>query len=68
MPVDLLLRNEDKVLAVDLVGTGGRQGDAVPVTKSLILMRSGVPLIPLRIDEWMHRRAEVLAFLKQFSG
>lgn len=67
IPVDLLLKNEDRMVAIDLVGTGGMEGEAVPVGKSLILMRSGVPLIPIRIDEWKHRRAEVLDFLKQFA-
>ncbi|MDA7867422.1 AAA domain-containing protein [Akkermansiaceae bacterium] len=67
IPVDLLLKNGDSMLAIDLVGTGGEEGEAVPVAKSLILMRSGVPLVPIRIDEWIHRRAEVLVFLKQFG-
>jgi hypothetical protein len=67
VPVDLLLKNGGRLLAIDLVGTGGGEGEAVPLAKSLILMRSGVPLIPLRIDEWIHRRAEVLVFLKKFA-
>lgn len=67
VPVDLLLKNGDSMLAIDLVGTGGEEGEAVPVAKSLILMRSGVPLVPIRIDEWIHRRADVLVFLKQFG-
>ena len=67
VPVDLLLKNGESMLAIDLVGTGGEEGEAVPVAKSLILMRSGVPLVPIRIDGWIHRRADVLLFLKQFE-
>lgn len=67
VPVDLLLKNGDAMMALDLVGTGGMEGEAVPVAKSLILMRSGVPLVPIRIDEWIHRREAVLAFLEQYA-
>ena len=67
VPVDLLIQNKDRMVAIDLVGTGGEEGEALPVSKSLILMRSGVTLVPIRIDEWIHRRDEVLAFLKQFA-
>ena len=63
VPVDLLIKSGDQMVAIDLVGTGGEEGEAVPVVKSLILMRSGVPLVPIRIDEWMHRRKDVLAYL-----
>ena len=66
VPVDLLVQNGEKMVAIDLVGTDGEEGEAVPVSKSLILMRSGVPFFPIRIDEWTHRRADVLECLKQF--
>ena len=65
--VDLLLKNGDSILGIDLLGTGVEQGEAIPVAKSLILIRSGVPLLPIRIDKWFHRGAEVPVFLRQFS-
>ena len=64
VPVDLLLKKDGQMVAVDLVGTGGEEGEAVPVVRSLILMRSGVPLMPVRIDEWLHRRPDVLRHLE----
>ena len=65
--VDLLLKQGESLLAIDFIGTGGEAGEAIPLAKSLVLNRSGVPLIPIRIDEWIHRRADVLEFLGQFS-
>jgi len=63
VPVDLLLVNKGKFLAVDLIGTPGEEGSAIPLAKMLLLDRSGVTLVPLRLDEWLHRKNEVIEFL-----
>lgn len=67
VPVDVLLRKGKQLLAVDFVGTEGEEGDAIPLGKALVLRRSGVPLVPIRIDEWIHRKEKVLELISEFS-
>ncbi len=64
--IDLLIQNGSQLVAIDLIGTGGEEGCALPLAKALVLNRSGVPLIPLRIDEWLHRKGEVVELLHEF--
>jgi len=65
VPIDLLLKKDNRIIAVDLVGTLGEEGLAVSFSKTLLLQRSGIPLYPLRIDEWLHRQNEVVEFFHQ---
>lgn len=62
IPIDLLVQREGRIIAIDLIGTEGEEGEAIELTKSLILQRSGVPLYALRLDEWLHNRSRVLDF------
>ncbi|YCM44975.1 AAA domain-containing protein [Verrucomicrobiaceae bacterium 227] len=62
VPIDLLVERKGKIIAIDLIGTLGEEGQAVALSKSLILQRSGVPLYALRLDEWLHRKNKVIEF------
>ncbi len=62
IPVDLLLKRDTKIIALDLIGTVGEEGNAISLSKALVLQRSGVALYPLRIEEWQHRKNEVIEF------
>lgn len=57
MPVDLLLRSGNKLIAIDLIGTPDSLGQAVSVEKALLLKRAGLPLFPLSLAE-LERREE----------
>ena len=65
VPVDLLLLNGAKYIAIDLIGTPGAEGSAIPLSKMLLLDRTGVTLVPLRLDEWLHQKNEVIEFLRR---
>lgn len=60
--IDLLVQRKGRIIAIDLIGTEGEEGEAIELSKSLILQRSGVPLYALRFDEWLHNRSRVLEF------
>ncbi len=62
VPIDLLIQRKGKIIAIDLIGTAGDEGQAIALSKSLILQRSGVPLYALRLDEWLHNKNKVIEF------
>ncbi|MFT6180367.1 MAG: hypothetical protein ACI9NQ_000297 [Paracoccaceae bacterium] len=65
VPIDLLVQRKGKIIAIDLIGTVGDEGQAVALSKSLILQRAGVPLYALRLDEWLHNKSKVIAFFHE---
>ncbi|MGC6464787.1 MAG: DEAD/DEAH box helicase [Akkermansiaceae bacterium] len=62
VPTDLVLVRDGKMIAIDLIGTSGEEGLSVELSKALILQRTGVPLYPIRIDEWLHCKNRVIEF------
>lgn len=62
VPIDLLIQREGKIIAIDLIGTAGEEGQAISLSKSLILQRSGIPLYALRLDEWLLSKNKVIEF------
>jgi len=67
IPVDLLICRNKQLVAIDLIATAGEEGKAVPLSRALILQRSGVPLIPIRLDEWLHRKNDLITFFNNTS-
>ncbi|MGJ8697695.1 MAG: DEAD/DEAH box helicase [Verrucomicrobiaceae bacterium] len=68
VPIDLLIERDGQLIAIDLIATPGEEGAAVSLSKSLLLQRSGVALYPLRIDEWLHRKNEVIEFFNHLPA
>lgn len=64
IPTDLVLSRGGKIIAIDLIGTAGEEGQAVALSKSLILQRSGVPLYSIRLDEWLHCKNRIIEFFQ----
>lgn len=66
--VDLLVQQETRVLAIDLVGTDGQVGSAWMAERYALLERAGLPLMPLAHSEWVWRREEVMARIVGLLG
>ena len=60
MPIDLLFKKENRLIAIDLIGTPDHLGQAVSIEKTLLLKRAGLPLYPLSIAELQTRGKEIL--------
>ena len=65
MPVDLLIKKENRLIAIDLIGTADTLGQALSIEKTLLLKRAGLPLFPLSLAEWAVRPKDFLSEITQ---
>lgn len=66
--VDLLVQQESRVLAIDLIGADGAVGGAWLAERYALFERAGLPLMPLAHAEWVWRRDEVMAHIAALLG
>ena len=64
MALDLLVVENHRCLAIDLVGYEGPLHEAYPVDRIAILGRAGIPVFPLALASWRRDRGAVLATLE----
>lgn len=66
--VDLLVQQETRVLAIDLIGADGAVGGAWLAERYALFERAGLVLMPLAHAEWVWRRDEVMAHIAELLG
>ena len=64
--IDLLLSQQHKRIAIDLIGFPGDRGIAVHVSRYCTLARVGILLYPLTAFDWMFNPAKVIDEIRQW--
>ncbi len=66
--VDLVLEKDGRALGLDLIGHPGAFADALPLSRTRMLYRAGLPTVPLPLSAWQQRPRGCVAAIVERWG